>query len=108
MAWSHSAQFMKGDWVVRRKLEGEYSLGLCASDGKEVRFLHDDTSLMKTFDCASSRTGSSGVIRGLYSTALWVYGQTKVLFQNEERIECDDDRREAGYQFSGNWQFFVR
>ena len=76
--------------MERRTLEGEHFYGLCASTGKEVRFLHDDTSLMKTFDCTSIRTGWSGGSVRLYSTALWVWGRTHVLFQDEGRIECDD------------------
>ena len=99
---------MKGDWVVSRMLEGNHYYGMCASDGKEVRFLHDDTSLMKTSDCTSIRTGWSSSLNRLYQNSLWVYGKYHVLFQNEDRFECDDKFNNEGSQFPGNWQFYVR
>ena len=98
---------MKGDWVVKRMSEGEHSYGLCASNGKEVRFLHDDTSLMKTFDCASFRTGSPNMNK-LYANTFWINAETHVMLVSQNRFDCDDHPHEEGYQLTGNWQFHVR
>ena len=96
---------LKGDYLLKALIEKTTKYGLCESD---LRFLHDDTSLIKYFDCTELRIGYKTAI-SLYDHLLYGNGHHVLLNGDDDRFECDDKEGiEDGYTTAGSWTFFVR
>ena len=97
---------LKGDYVLKALIENTPKYGLCESD---LRFLHDDTSLMKDLDCTHLNIGYNTA--SLYDHLLYGNNRHVLLGAGDggDRFECDDKKWDGtGYTDVGSWTYFIR
>ena len=91
---------------LKAVIEKTYINGLC--EGGELRFLPDDTSLLKNVDCVLLNV-AYGSSTSLYNHLLFGNNRYVSLIEESNRFECDDAGPEGGdFTVAGSWTYFVR
>ena len=69
--------------------------------GSGYKFLADDTSLLSSVNELTKGTD-------LYDHFVYSYGLSHVQIYSWDRMECDDDKANAGFKRTGSWVYYVR
>ena len=97
---------MSGDFLMKMLTQSTPKFGLCGD--KEIRFLPDDTSNIRTRNCEELNSGYSPNHVGVYNHLVFKSAGEHIHLFHSTRMECDDKDTDAGFKINGSWTYYVR